>query len=69
MDNIIVSLQETLSNLEIHHEKKNFSNDQSKKNYELQLYIRMELLQKEEVRKSHLKNNTSNSNYVGTYLL
>lgn len=51
MDNIIFTLYETLSNLEMQCRKKEFLKNKSRSNYELQIFIRMELWQKEEVRK------------------
>ncbi|KAL5234453.1 hypothetical protein ACI65C_001863 [Semiaphis heraclei] len=50
LDNITISLNETLAHLEIEHEKKTFKVNKSKCEYELQLFIRMELWQKEEER-------------------
>lgn len=51
MDNITFCLYETLAYLEVQHKEKEFSISKSKSEYELQLFIRMELWQKEEVRK------------------
>jgi len=49
MDNITIALNETLAHLEIQYEKKKYTVNKSKCKYELQLFIRMELWQKEEV--------------------
>lgn len=54
MDNIILSFYETLAHLEVGYNKKQFSINKSKNNQELQLFIRMELWQKEEVGKSSI---------------
>lgn len=52
MDRIILSFYETLAHLELEYDKKKFLINKSKQEYELQLFIRMELVQKEEVWKS-----------------
>lgn len=49
IDNIIIALNETLAHLEIQHVKKKFIVNKSKYEYELQLFIKMELWKKEEV--------------------
>lgn len=45
-----MSLYETLTHLEVQCNKKEFSNNKSRNEYELKLFIKMELWQKEEVR-------------------
>lgn len=55
MDNIILSFYETLAHLEVEYKKKEFAINKSKNDYELQLFIKMELLQKEEVGKSSIR--------------
>lgn len=49
MDNIIISFYETLAHLEVEYKKKKSSINKTKNDYELQLFIKMELWQKEEV--------------------
>jgi hypothetical protein len=51
MENVIFCLYETLAYLEVQQKEKEFSVFKSKSENELQLFIRMELWQKEEVRK------------------
>ncbi|XP_022178678.1 putative uncharacterized protein DDB_G0282133 [Myzus persicae] len=54
IDNITISLNETLAHLEVQYEKKKFAVNKSKCEYELQLFIRMELWQKEEERLNNI---------------
>ncbi|XP_029343277.1 putative uncharacterized protein DDB_G0282499 isoform X2 [Acyrthosiphon pisum] len=54
MDNINNALDETLAHLEIQYEKKKFTVNKSKCEHELQLFIRTELLQKEEERLNNI---------------
>ncbi|KAL4149244.1 hypothetical protein QTP88_003226 [Uroleucon formosanum] len=54
IDNIIIALNETLAHLEIQHLKKTFLVNKSKYEYELQLFIRMELWKKEEERLNNI---------------
>lgn len=54
MDNIIPSLYGTLDHLEVEYKKRESSINKTKNDYELQLFIRMELWQKEEVGKSFI---------------
>ncbi|XP_060880884.1 uncharacterized protein PF3D7_0207100-like [Metopolophium dirhodum] len=54
IDNITITLNETLAHLEIQYEKKKFTVNKSKCEYELQLFIRMELWQKEEERLNNI---------------
>ncbi|XP_060845792.1 putative uncharacterized protein DDB_G0282133 [Rhopalosiphum padi] len=53
-DNIIFSLNETLAHLEIQYKKKEFALNKSKCEHELQLFIKMELWQKEEERLNNI---------------
>ncbi|XP_025200171.1 protein PFC0760c-like isoform X2 [Melanaphis sacchari] len=54
IDNITNSLNETLAHLEIQHKKKEFTLNKLKCDYELQLFIKMELWQKEEERLNNI---------------
>uniref|UniRef100_A0A2S2NSN5 Uncharacterized protein n=1 Tax=Schizaphis graminum TaxID=13262 RepID=A0A2S2NSN5_SCHGA len=54
IDNITFSLNETLAHLEIQYKKKEFTLNKSKCEYELQLFIKMELWQKEEERLNNI---------------
>ncbi|KAE9529797.1 hypothetical protein AGLY_011893 [Aphis glycines] len=54
IDNIIFSLNETLAHLEMQYKKKEFILNKSKCEYELQLFIKMELWQKEEARLNNI---------------
>lgn len=54
MDNVTISLNETLAHLEIQYKKNEFTINKLKCEHELQLFIRMELWQKEEVCKQLL---------------
>lgn len=51
IDRFAISFYETLAHLEVQHNKKEFSINKSRNDYELQIFIRMELYQKEEVSK------------------
>lgn len=48
---MIISLYDTLAHLEVQYDKRVFSINKSKSDYELQLFFKTELWRKEEVRK------------------
>lgn len=51
MDNINFSLRETLAYLEMEEKNEEFKRAKSRKDHQLSLYLKMEQLEKEEVRK------------------